>query len=109
MPISRRYHPEIVPGESLVFGMDFSTIIPPGVGIASVGIGFQYNVNPPAGEVPPDVLTAGPVSWSDRTVYATVTAAQQAYGQDFRIAWQVTDTSGNTWQRFALVLCSYTS
>ena len=35
MPLSRRYSPEHPPGEECAFGLDYSPLIPVGVGIAT--------------------------------------------------------------------------
>lgn len=106
MPLSRRYSPEIAPGESSVFGMDFSGLVPPGVGLANGSLAFQTNTQPPAAT---GNLTAGAVSVHDRMLYARVTAAAAAAGGDFQLLWTATDTDGNVWPRTALVLCAATS
>lgn len=106
MPLSRRYTPEIAPGESSIFGMDFSTVVPPGVGLSSGSLALQTNTAPPAAT---SNLTAGAVSVHDRMLYAKVTAAAGAAGSDFQLLWTATDTDGNVWPRTALVLCAPTS
>lgn len=106
MPLSRRYQPELAPGETCVMGMDFSYVIPPGVGITAGTLAFLSNTVPPA---PTAALTAGPVSVQGRALYATVSASEGAAGNDFRLQWTATDTEGNTWPRTALVLCAPTS
>lgn len=106
MPLSRRYTPEIAPGESSVFGMDYSTLVPPGVGLAAGALAFLTNTQPPAATAQ---LTAGPVSVHDRMLYARVTAAGAAAGGDFQLVWTATDTDGNVWPRTGLVLCAPTS
>jgi hypothetical protein len=108
MPLSRRYSPELAPGETSVFGMDFSMVIPPGVGIAR-GVLFIYNAadGPAAGAA--DDVTAGAVTVQDRTLYATVTSVAGAAGIDYGLIWTATDTDGNVWPRTALVLCAPTS
>jgi hypothetical protein len=98
MPLSRRYTPEVAPGEQSVFGMDFSYVIPKGVGIASGTLAIA-----PAG------LTAGSVAVQARTLYATVTAPTTVSGTDFTLTWSATDTDGNIWPRSAKVLCAPTS
>ena len=55
------------------------------------------------------LVTAGPVSVQDRTLYATVTAFALASGNDFDLVWTATDTDGNVWPRTASVLCAPTS
>lgn len=108
MPLSRRYTPELAPGESSVFGMDFSYVIPPGVGIASATLQLIDNA-PDA--LPITSITAGPVSVKGRTVYSTLTVVEPtvAAGHDCQLIWTVTDTDGNIWPRTALVLCAATS
>ena len=110
MALSRRYHPEFAPGETSVIGMDFSTVIPPGVGITAVSPSLMLNIATPP--VPPadtaDFLIQN-VSWYDRTAYATLTLNNSALGKDFLLFWQVTDSSSNVHQRAAALLCTYTS
>ena len=106
MPLSRRYAPELAPGETSVFGMDFSTIIPPGVGIAAGSLQIFANTQPISNVS--DVTHAG-VSVHDRTLYATVTAQGTAGGKDLQLLWTATDTDGNIWPRTGLVLCAATS
>jgi hypothetical protein len=107
MPISRRYSPELAPGETAVFGMSFEYVIPRGVGIASGTLLLQSNTVPPGGVTE---ITAGPVSVQGRVLYATVTALPAAQlGADTRLTWTATDSDGNVWPRTALVLCAATS
>jgi hypothetical protein len=106
MPLSRRYHPEMNGGEISVFGMDFSYVIPPGVGIQSGSLQIYTNTNPPE---PSTLLTAGAVSWYGRTLYATISGTDGATGYDFLLEWVATDTQGNRWPRLAMVLCANSS
>jgi hypothetical protein len=103
MPLSRRYHPEIAPGEESIFGMDFSPLIPVGVGIQS----GTLHVTRIGGEV--TGITHGEVSWYDRTLYATVTADPTSSGFDYELTWTATDTDGNIFPRTARLLCAPTS
>ena len=48
MPLSRRYSPEHPPGESCAFGLDFSPIVPVGVGLLSGAVAIFTNVASPA-------------------------------------------------------------
>jgi hypothetical protein len=105
MPLSRRYHPEHPPGEKCTFGFDFSPIIPVGVGIASATLTISRNS--PPGAITDGEWTIGPVTWLDRTVYATLTGGMT--GIDYLLRWAATDTDGNIWPRFCLVLCAATS
>lgn len=105
MPLSRRYSPEWAPGESSIIGMDFSPVIPPGVGIVGAGMFIQTNTNPPA---PADTdFTKGPVSWLDRTVYMRLSGGVS--GRDYLLLWEVGDSDGNQINRTALMLCAPTS
>jgi hypothetical protein len=108
MPLSRRYHPEMWPGEQSVFGMDFSTVIPPGVGVQSVTLIIQTNTNPPVATDATDFII-GTVNWSDRTVYATIKSLGPTSGKDYILIWTVNDTDGNLWIRAGLILVTYTS
>lgn len=38
MPLSRRYSPEWSPGDAATIGMDFSSILPPGIGIEEAAL-----------------------------------------------------------------------
>jgi len=134
MPLTRRYAPEWAPGDTSTIGMDFSALIPPGIGI--VHIAFDS-----IGAVPRlEIWTnrAQPVfagGWSDgmkavastgdftldttigeagtgvivvrRTVYAQVSGG--LLGTDYQFRWIIMDTAGNRWMRTGLLLCSLTS
>ena len=105
MPLTRRYTPEHPPAESASFGMDFSFIIPPGVGIDDAGLDIFTNTAPP---VAADTdWTKGTVTILGRTVYAQLSGGVE--GKDYQLRWMARDTSGNTWRRTALILCAQTS
>lgn len=104
MPLSRRYTPEHAPGDACIYGLDFSYIIPPGVGIASGALSIWTNTVAPVESAD---FVIGPVSWRGRTLYANVSGGVD--GTDYQVRWRVTDTSGNIWNRTALVLCAETS
>lgn len=104
MPLSRRYTPEHAPGDSCIYGLDFSYLIPPGVGIASGQLSIWTNTVAP---VLSDDFVIGPVLWRGRTLYAPVTGGVP--GTDYQVRWRATDTAGNVWHRTALVLCAETS
>jgi hypothetical protein len=108
MPISRRYTPELAPGETSVFGMSFEYVIPKGIGIVSGSLEI-YNVADGVAAGPADAVTAGAVSVQGRLLYATVTATQGADGIDYGLIWFARDTDGNIWPRTGVVLCAYTS
>ena len=106
MPLSRRYTPEIVPGESCQIGMDFSFVIPPGVGINNGSVTIFTNTASPA--ISSD-LTMGEVTITGRTLYAPITATAAALGKDYQLRWIAYDSQGNIWPRTALLLCAQSS
>lgn len=105
MPLSRRYTPEHPPGESALFGLDYSFILPPGIGVASGTVSIFTN-----NAVPQDVSaswTIGPVQVQGRSIYARLVGGVE--GTDYQIRWVATDTDGNIWPRTTLCLCAQTS
>jgi hypothetical protein len=104
MPLSRRYYPEHAPGEKAVYGMDFSYVIPPGVGIAGGSVVIFTNAVPPQSTLDFQTLMAGV---RGRTIYATLSGGVE--GRDYQVRWSVNDTDGNVWPRTALLLCAQTS
>lgn len=105
MPLSRRYSPEHPPGEKCTYGMDFSFVVPPGVGIASGSLSIWENVIPPVAA--DGDWTEGAVNVLGRVLYATLSGGVE--GKDYQIRWIATDTDGNQWPRTALQLCAQTS
>ena len=105
MPISRRYSPEHPPGESCSFGLDYSFVIPVGVGISSGVLSIFTNTAVPA---PADAdWQKGAVSVQGRAIYAVLSGGVS--GTDYILKWVATDTAGNIWPRSTLVLCADTS
>lgn len=104
MPLSRRYTPEHAPGDAYTYGMDFSYLIPPGVGIKAASLAVYLNTVAP---VPTNDFTVGAVSAVGRIAYARLAGGVD--GTDYQIRWQATDTDNNIWNRTALVLCAETS
>jgi hypothetical protein len=105
MALSRRYSPEHPPGESCNFGLDYSYVIPPGVGITSGTLHIFLNTYPYSSA--DTDWTASPVTVSGRTVYCRLTGGVE--GKDYRLTWTVIDTDGNSWPRTTLCLCAQTS
>lgn len=105
MPLTRRYSPEFAPGESCTFGMDFSAIIPPGVGITAGVLDIFHNVVPPT--FAETEWTIGPVQVHGRVLYATLSGG--VTGTDYLLRWVAYDTDGNIWPRDALILVANTS
>jgi hypothetical protein len=105
MPISRRYSPEHPPGESCSFGLDYSYVVPVGVGVESGTLSIFTNV---ANPVPADSdWQKGPVTIRGRAIYANL--AGGVAGVDYQLKWTATDTQGNVWPRTTLLLCADTS
>lgn len=105
MPISRRYTPEKDPGEVCRFGLDYSALIPPGVGITSGSLAIFTNTVAPA---PADSdWSKGPVAVAGRAIYAMLGGG--IAGKDYQLIWTAVDTEGNTWPRTCLCLVSRTS
>ena len=105
MPLSRRYSPEHPAAESATFGMDFSFLLPPGIGIASAALDIFTNAVPPA--LADSDWNKGAVTVLGRTVYAQLTGGVE--GKDYQLRWLARDTLGNSWRRTALILCAQTS
>ena len=105
MPLSRRYTPEHPPGEDCAFGLDFSFVIPPGVGLSSGSLQILTNTAAPA-DASAD-WTIGAVTVDGRALYAMLSGG--VAGTDYQLKWTAVDTAGNTWLRTALVLCAATS
>ena len=104
MPLSRRYTPEHAPGDDYTYGMDYSFVIPPGVGIKTGSLEIWENVVP---AVPSTDFTIGAVSVRGRAVYADLSGGSE--GTDYQLRWNAIDTDGKSWFRTALLLCAQTS
>lgn len=114
MPLSRRYSPEWAPGESATIGMDYSAVIPPGVGITSASLRIQTNTVQPNNafgdwEGPNDPGVPEDFDCTVRGRVAYVSLAGGVEGTDYQFVWTVIDTMGNVWPRTALLLCARTS
>jgi hypothetical protein len=105
MPISRRYTPAWAPGEGALIGMDFSYVIPPGIGIASGTLHFFNNIAVPVNRDADFVI--GPVNVLGRMLWATLGGGVE--GVDYQVLWTATDTLGLDYPRTALMLCAPTS
>ena len=106
MSINNRFDPSHPVGQSIVYGLDFSPILPAGVTIQSGAIKALYNTVPPT---PTFDLTVTPLTPTPNTrrIYATVSGGTS--GSDYRINWTANDSLGNTWIRSTLLLCAATS
>jgi hypothetical protein len=105
VPLSKRYIPEHPPSEACNFGLDYSFVIPFGVGIASGSLAIFTNLATP---VPADAdWTVGTVEVRGRAIYALLTGGVP--GTDYQLRWTATDTQGNIWPRTTLCLVAETS
>lgn len=104
MAVSQRYKPSHPAGQSAVYAVDFSNMLPPGVGLSQPGVIIQTNTVPP-GLATGITVTGG--GFRGRLVWITITGGTS--GQDYLITWTVGDTSSNTWVITALLLCAATS
>lgn len=115
MPLSRRYSPDWAPGEAATIGMDFSAVIPPGVGITDGSLFIQTNraasVEAGGDFASPDADPSNPGFFIGhvvgRSIYVFLNGGVE--GRDYRMTWTVEDTNGNVWPRTALMLCAPTS
>ena len=104
MSINNRYEQPHPAGAVIEYGLDFSTILPPGVTISDGRLAQFTNAVPPQ---PTSDFTASPVTTAGRRLYAQLAGGNA--GQDYRIQWQATDSLGNIWLRTVLLLCAATS
>lgn len=113
MPISRRYTPAWAPGEGSLIGMDFSYVIPPGVGIVSGTLHFFSNTAVPVNKDSDFIISGveggGPhnVNILGRILYVALAGGVE--GNDYQVLWTATDTFGLDYPRTALMLCAPTS
>lgn len=105
MSLARRHSPEHAPGDSALYGMDFSFVLGPNAVIISALISVFENTFAPAAPSPD--FTVGPVTIDGSIVYARLSGGVE--GADYQIRHRIEDSDGNTWNRTALVLCAQTS
>jgi len=110
--LSRRYTPSHAPADGMIYAMDFSPVVPRGTTFPVAAAEVWRNTVAP---VLASSTTAGAADWTtpvtvlvwDRIVYAALSGGVD--GSDYQVRWSATDSSGNLWNRTALVLCSETS
>jgi hypothetical protein len=105
MPLTRRYTPELAPGEICRIGLDYSFVLPKGVTLATGALAIFTNAATPA-----DVTSAWTISsltLEGRMVWAQIAGGVE--GTDYQLRWQVTDSDGFVWPRTCLLLCAQTS
>jgi hypothetical protein len=115
MPLTRRYTPEWYPGETSNIGMDFSYVIPPGIGIAAAWLAIEdldtradrfadFTGPPPISAAQANTFTATVV---DRMVYCRMSGG--VAGRDYTFIWTAIDSDDNVFPREGLILCQFTS
>lgn len=104
MAVSQRYQPSHAPDQSAVYAVDFSNMLPPGVGLSQPGVQIQTNTTPPG--VALGITTSGG-GFKGRQVWITISGG--VAGTDYVITWTVSDTQQNSWVISVLLLCARTS
>lgn len=104
MAVSRRYQPGHPAGQSRVYALDMSMVLPPGIGVTTPGIVINTNTVPPGLATG---ITASAGGYGNRRLWITITGGTA--GQDYILTWSFNDTLGNAWVRSILLLCAATS
>ena len=103
--LTKRYHPDKPPAEVCVFGLDFSFLIPYGVGISSGSLDIRTNTATP--EEASSDWVIGPTGVRGRAIYALLGGG--APGCDYQLRWTAVDSGGNVWPRTVMCLVAETS
>lgn len=101
MAVGARYQPSHPAGQSRVYALDMSMMLPPGIGLATPSITIQTNTNPPG--LASGITTSGG-GYAGRRVWITITGGLA--GTDYIVTWFFNDTVGNAWVRSILLLCA---
>lgn len=104
MALSQRYKPSHPAGSSVTYGVDFSFILPPGVGVTMPAVQIQTNTVPPG--LASGISTSGG-GYAGRRLWIVITGGVS--GTDYIVTWSFSDTQGNAWVRSFLLLCAPTS
>lgn len=104
MAVSQRYQPSHPAGQSAIYAVDFSNILPPGVGLTMPAIQFFTNTVPPG--IATGITSSGG-GFRGRMAWMNITGGQA--GQDYLVQWTLIDSQNNTWIMTALLLCAATS
>lgn len=104
MAVSQRYKPSHPAGQSAVYAVDFSNILPPGVGLSQPAIQFFTNTTPPG--IATGITSSG---GGFRGRMAWITIAGGVAGTDYLIQWTLIDSQNNTWIVTVLLMCAATS
>ena len=103
--VSYRYQPSHPSLETCNFGLDFSFLVPFGVGLNSGSLAIFTNLATP---VAADAdWVKGPVVVRGRALYASLGGG--VAGTDYQLRWIARDNQGSIWPRTVLCLCSETS
>jgi len=105
--IARRYAMH-APGDGGLYGIDWSFILPRGVGIQSAGLTFWTNWAEPADASADWTIDAQlGIRVRGRSVVAWILGGKA--GTDYQLRWNMEDTLGNLWTRTGLLLCANAS
>lgn len=104
MSVSRRYSPSHPQGSRSIYGVDLSPMLPPGLGIQTADAQILTNTVPPQSD--PTINLSDP-NFKGRIAWATIQGGTQ--GQDYLIAWTITDNVNNIWLITLALLCAATS
>lgn len=100
-----RYQPSHPPGETCSFGMDYSALVPSGVGLVSGALSVWTNVASPVAADADWVV--GEVVVRGRSLHAVLSGGVD--GKDYQLRWSAVDSEGNVWPRTALCLVARVS
>lgn len=104
MSVSRRYIPSHPQGQSAVYAIDLSPMLPPGLGIQTADAAILTNTVPPGTD--PAINLSNP-EFKGRLAWATIQGGTA--GQDYLISWTITDNAQNIWLIILALLCAATS
>jgi hypothetical protein len=105
MPLTRRYTPELAPGEVCRIGLDYSFVLPKGVTLAQGELSIWTNTQPPVDATAN--WTISNTTLSGRLIFAEIEGGVE--GTDYQLRWNVVDSDGYIWPRTCLLLCANTS
>lgn len=104
MSVSQRYQPGHPQGQTAVYALDLSPMLPPGMGILTADAQILTNSVPPQTDTAINLSDPG---FRGRVVWATIQGGTA--GQDYLIVWTITDNANNVWLLSTLLLCAATS
>lgn len=104
MAVSRRYTPSHPQGQSAVYAIDLSPMLPPGLGIQTADAQILTNTVPPQSD---PAINLGNPEFKGRLAWATIQGGTS--GQDYLVAWTIVDNASNIWLITFALLCAATS